>query len=200
MSKVTVTREQFIEAFKRAWDEINRGPTKGLLESLYDDKKPWTEIMCGRSPGAVGGRSLVQRTFDNLDFGMQLHFDPERSKVDAFGRVFPGGQHRDHADGVNVVMLEVENETQKSYEEFWKLVQSRCPLKVLISYEASNSQYLKKAKTRMREIHARYCEVLGADDPRAYLLVVGTRDSGKPDIYWMYYGMAPDGNFTEVVE
>lgn len=198
MSKVTVSREQFVEAFLKAWEEVYQGDRKVTLNRLYDSSTEWTDVMCGEAPRALAGQSLIHRAFDKLDIGMKVDFDRERNKVDAFGRVFPG-EHHDHTDGVNVIMVEVENSTATSHLEFWKLVQSRCPLKVLVTYELGNARVLRAARDEMGHIYLRHRSVLGTDDAEAYLLVVGTRDEGSPDIRWEFFGMGADGSPSEPI-
>lgn len=200
MIKVNVSREKFVEAFDKAWKEVYRDDRKATLDRLYDSTTEWTDVMCGQAPRAMAGESLIRRTFGHLDVGkLKVDFDRERSKVDAFGRVIPG-EHHDHTDGVNLIMVEVENSTETSYFEFWKLVQSRCLLKVLVTYELDNARVLQGALEQMYQIYQRHRDVLGPDNTESYLLVVGTRDEGNPDIRWKFFGLTGDGHFTERID
>jgi hypothetical protein len=207
MSRVKVTREQFREAFLAAWKNAYYAESdrRSALEVIYRDSwSGWTEVMLGKRPQVLKGRRcLIWRAFEELSkiVGASIQTDLERQDVDAFGRVVRE-PHNCHTDGANLVMVEVENDTKKSYEEFWKLVHSRCPLKVLVTYRApTRPDELKVALDRMQAIYKHAKDVLGDDLREAYLLVVGTRAKEKsPEILWEFYGLNSDGYFAEVVE
>lgn len=206
MSRVFVSRGQFRQAFLAAWAEVYVGERrKKLLVHAYREKpKRWTNIMFGQKPLLLCGKSLLARTVDELnklDIGGELDFDRERHKVDVFGRVKedPKG---DHTGGINVVMIEVENDTKKSYEEFWKLVHSRCTLRVLITYRVPGKEEdLRSALKSMQGIYNHATDVLASDEANAYLLIVGTRKAkDAQDILWEFYGLDSQGRFTEEIE
>lgn len=204
MSKVDVSREQFRQAFLNAWGKVysdeNRKPD---LEVIYRESwSGWTEIMLGKAPHLLDDKCLIARAFDELSIivGKAIQFDPERHDVDAFGRV-KENQGGDYEEGVNVVMVEVENNTKRSYEEFWKLVHSRCTLKVLFTYLVPGREdEFHGALNEMQKICERATTVLGPDDKEDYLLVVGWRKDGKPEIHWRFLGLNADGRFTEAIE
>ncbi len=206
MSKISVSREMFIDAFEKAWAELYGDPERReQLERDYDcsskgQKKRWTAALCGKGTTHLGAVSLVARAFGRMHIGLELLFDHERHKVDAFGRVLPRGtkSHKSHVDGVNVVMVEVENETNRSHEEFWKLTQSRCLLKVLITYGVG-SRAFENARKRMQTIYLDCVGVLGKDDPAAYLLVGGCRGRDDRTIEWHYFGMSDAGRLDKEI-
>lgn len=192
-----VTRDEFVSAFNAAWIEIYEGERKNRLDILYDEKSDWNAIMFGESPKELDGTSLLERAISKLRADRGVSFDRERQKVDVFGRI-KVCDFDDHAAYANAIMIEVENNTSTCYEEFWKLLHSRCPLKVLITYDLVNPKDLVRARARIAEMFQKASRVLGSDDLESYLLIVGKWAKESLEIRWSFEQITSDGRFIEL--
>lgn len=190
----TISPQQFAEAFDVAWVSQYSG-RRAEIEALWTSwsKRPWTEFMCRSSAEAAGPLCLVEMTFANL--GIQgACFDPQRHTVDAFLRAprNPLAPSRRHTDWLNVVMVEVENEPELAHEEFWKLLHSRVPLKVLITYDLKpeTATTIRLLET-YAEMYRDAARILGPDSTQ-YLVSFAGRQSpaaGAP-LAWSHYELA----------
>lgn len=198
MDHPLITKKHFRRAFEDAWNELY-GLFPVQLDKAYAAASPrtWTEFMFGREPKAIGGRSLLERAIERLSAErITFEFDRERHGVDVFGRIHVGPKNIGHAGYLNVVMIEIENDTRKSYEEFWKLLHARCPLRVLITYELRDAAAHELAFRTYEQMYQAARKYLGTDDPDAYLVVVGSRSGTPPRIRWRFYELV--GERSEV--
>ena len=188
MKSSAPSKSDFLRAFNEAWEEAY-SRLRPSIDGIYEKRTEWNKLMFGAKPAALENRSLLARTLERLKVDDKpVLFDPERHKVDVFGRIFIEESRREHAGYINVVMIEVENDTEHSYEEFWKLLHSRCPLRVLITYEHEKSHVHTEALARYARMYKAAVQYLGEDNPDAYLVIIGTR-SAAPErkIEWMPY-------------
>ena len=197
MTSRLLDKDRFIRAFLKAWNDVY--PTaRARIDKAYESDKKWTDVMLGEALETLGGKSLLARTIEALDLLPcgRVEFDPERHKVDVFGRVRLKTRRAPHAGYLNVLMIEVENNTADAYQEFWKLLQSRCALRVLITYELTRPEVHRKALETCAEMY-RDADQYIKDDPDAYLVLMGTRSAEFPkSIQWKFYELRND-NFCE---
>lgn len=191
-----VTARQFVEAFQAAWDSAYASK-RAEIKDIYNKRRLWTELICG-SAAALGPSSkpIVQCALESLTHGGKtVEYDRERHKVDAFGRVAICDPAKWYIDYVNVVMVEVENDVERSEEEFWKLLHARCPLKVLITYDYNDPDTRLRVPRSFEKMYLAAEQYLGPD-PGKYVLIMGGRDRdlSDADIVWRYWTLEA-GNF-----
>ncbi len=186
-----VTAREFAEAFESAWKRAYEG-RRSEIEEAYNNRRLWTELMCGsESPLSPDRVPLIKAAMESLQhFGKSILFDRERHKVDAFGRVLIGAKHTNYTDCVNVVMVEVENDVERAEEEMWKLLHSRCPLKILVTYDYNDRKIREHKVATFAQMYRGMEPFLGVD-PAEYLLIIGGRvdDSRGAEIVWRYWEM-----------
>ncbi len=191
------TKEEFVSAFLEVWKSV-LAKREGELVAAYNNRRLWTELMCGeRSSLSPSGRSILQMTLEQLRVnGQQIEFDRERHKVDAYGRVRVGSDRGDFTDCMNAVMVEVENDVESSHEEFWKLLHSRCQLKILITYDYNSKKIEEDARSKFESMYREATPILGPD-PASYLLVIGGRKDRSPTgpIEWRFWDLKESGRF-----
>jgi hypothetical protein len=184
-----ISPEDFFAAFLKAW-ERKRGDARVPVEELFvDGGARWTSVVCGESPGAEMPQPLIALTIEELAAQYPgIAYDRERHKVDAFARIprpSVAGAPTSYLDYFNVAMIEVENSVTDSVEEFWKLLHSRVPLKVLITYDYNRAQNVGRMLGEFSSMHNESVRALG-DDVSAYLVIFGGRDGfdEKRSIRW----------------
>jgi hypothetical protein len=175
---LTITPEQFFSAFNTAWETRCRALGTSIEPLFVNGGRPWTSFMCGPATEGDALQPLIKLTIDELkNLHPQLEYDPERHNVDAFARVprsnlpNPAAGYRDYC---NVVMVEVENRVDESTEEFWKLLHSRVPLKVLITYDYNDEKTVQRMLARLSAMYSNSIDALG-DDSAGYIVIFGGR-------------------------
>jgi len=189
---MSISREEFVMAFRSAWKTLQEGSVQEVLDA-YNDHSRWTDFVLGADVG------LARRTMVLLESSYgKMDYVREWLRVDAM-YVSPdtiwGADPEAHFYPTKLLVL-IENENGGEWDtELWRLAHLKAGLKVLIGYNFNGQSFTDWISGNGKDSGESALKKINRIDPSdadRFLLIVGSRDqsSGLPGFRYL----GPDGN------